>query len=343
MPITFHCTCGRTLQIGEEHAGHRGKCPACGAVLHVPVYALAFAESGSTPALPAIPFEERQPDSETDDQAAEKPRPDMSHWNAITGDVTAPPAAEPSANRRTYYKLHSPAAVAVASILGSFLAGTLILTYSFHLVGNKRAAGYTLLGGVIATAAVFILLLFLPGLLVLGGLVLATPLIMWGVAQSVYGSTYRRHREQGGDEASVPGAAGLGLICCVVFAIVWWIGFFPFTHADPFESVALETRSIYYAGGVTKAEAQQIVDLMIEIGIFDVSEPYIASPNVWVWKSSDGYVVSYMYQKDAWNKPEIITAWRELRKLLIKKVYPDQQVQIWLCDKYKTPKRVISE
>src|SRR5262249_41369689 len=154
---------------------------------------------------PAIPFEERQPESETDDLAAEKPLPDMSHWNSITGDVTAPPTAEPSANRRSYYRLHSPAAVAVASILGSFLARSLILTYNFHLGENKGPRGYPLLGGVIATAAVFFLLFSLPGLLVLGGLVLATPLIMWGIAQAVYGSTYRRHREQGGDEASIPG------------------------------------------------------------------------------------------------------------------------------------------
>src|SRR5262249_22223843 len=129
----------------------------------------------------------------------------------------------------------------------------------------------------------------------------------------------------------------------VAFAIVWWIGFFPFSHADPFESVALETRSIYYAHGVTRAEAQQIVALMIEIGIFDVSAPYSASPNGWVWKSSDGSIVSYLLQKDAWSNPEIIAAWRELHKLIVTKLYPDNQVQIWLCDKYKTPKRVISE
>jgi hypothetical protein len=37
MTIQFTCGCGRTLQVGEEHAGRRAKCPACGKVVRIPV------------------------------------------------------------------------------------------------------------------------------------------------------------------------------------------------------------------------------------------------------------------------------------------------------------------
>jgi hypothetical protein len=34
--ITFDCPCGKSLRVGDEHAGRRVKCPACGATVLVP-------------------------------------------------------------------------------------------------------------------------------------------------------------------------------------------------------------------------------------------------------------------------------------------------------------------
>lgn len=36
MPITFDCPCGKSLRVGDEHAGRRVKCPACGTVVLAP-------------------------------------------------------------------------------------------------------------------------------------------------------------------------------------------------------------------------------------------------------------------------------------------------------------------
>jgi len=36
MPITFNCTCGKTLRVPDENAGRRAKCPACNAIVNVP-------------------------------------------------------------------------------------------------------------------------------------------------------------------------------------------------------------------------------------------------------------------------------------------------------------------
>ncbi len=36
MPITFDCTCGKTLRVPDAHTGKRAKCPACAAILTAP-------------------------------------------------------------------------------------------------------------------------------------------------------------------------------------------------------------------------------------------------------------------------------------------------------------------
>ena len=36
MTIQFTCGCGRMLQVSEEHAGRRAKCPACGQAIQIP-------------------------------------------------------------------------------------------------------------------------------------------------------------------------------------------------------------------------------------------------------------------------------------------------------------------
>ena len=37
MPITLRCSCGKTLQVKDEYAGKRVRCPACSDALTVPV------------------------------------------------------------------------------------------------------------------------------------------------------------------------------------------------------------------------------------------------------------------------------------------------------------------
>src|SRR4051812_10855318 len=49
MPIPVHCACGKTLNVPEKHAGKKGKCPACGAVVDIPSL------SAAPPARPPAP------------------------------------------------------------------------------------------------------------------------------------------------------------------------------------------------------------------------------------------------------------------------------------------------
>lgn len=49
MPITFSCSCGKNLRVGDEHAGKRVKCPSCGKAVAVPA---ARKAAESQPAAP---------------------------------------------------------------------------------------------------------------------------------------------------------------------------------------------------------------------------------------------------------------------------------------------------
>jgi len=49
MPIKIACQCGRAMQVGDEHAGKRGKCPSCGASLVIPADRQATTPGGTPP------------------------------------------------------------------------------------------------------------------------------------------------------------------------------------------------------------------------------------------------------------------------------------------------------
>jgi hypothetical protein len=41
MPITFPCACGQSLQVKDEHAGRKTRCPVCRNVMQIPVSEIA--------------------------------------------------------------------------------------------------------------------------------------------------------------------------------------------------------------------------------------------------------------------------------------------------------------
>ncbi|MGB2975242.1 MAG: hypothetical protein WBD18_04280, partial [Phycisphaerae bacterium] len=58
MTIQFTCGCGRMLQVTEEHAGRRAKCPACGQAIQIPAAPPAPTLRAAAPA-PEAPGEGR--------------------------------------------------------------------------------------------------------------------------------------------------------------------------------------------------------------------------------------------------------------------------------------------
>ena len=98
MPITLSCPCGKTLRVGDEHAGKRVKCPACTAVLTAPKPEADREVVEEAPARPLVaqPAAKPMPKEEEDErgsygmQPAEKtapvPRPKPEFRKRATDD-----------------------------------------------------------------------------------------------------------------------------------------------------------------------------------------------------------------------------------------------------------------
>lgn len=333
MPITLHCPCGQTLSIGEGHGGQKARCPACGQILDVPLYALVFADTANGVAtLPALPLSS----GSNGDGAEIGPTP-SGLWNQITGEPVAPSAPSGSPGR-PYYHLYSPQAVAAAAGVGTVLAGAIVLTYNYQLLGKKALAFRALAGGVLGTAACFplfvLLSLWVAVPLVLGG----SALVMYAVAQWAQGSLLDEHRSRGGEEASVRGAAGLGLLCSGLFGIVWFVGYFPVSSQERYASVTFGAHGVYYTPGVEAQDAERLGGLLVDMGLFDMGERYHGSKYVWLSRAGDGYVVALLLKEGAWDKPEMVAATRAIRRKIADTIFPGQNVQIDLCDGFRNVK-----
>ena len=70
MAIVFNCECGRQLQVRDEHAGRRVKCPACGEETTAPS-AAAIQPEASAPYSPAAQPERRARRFEDDESERE--------------------------------------------------------------------------------------------------------------------------------------------------------------------------------------------------------------------------------------------------------------------------------
>src|SRR6185437_8114019 len=78
--------CRAKLQVRDEHAGKRGKCPKCGSALDVPA---------KTPAAPVNAFDEALAPSTARKPAPMPPPIPAHHAQPIAPGFTAPPAPEP--------------------------------------------------------------------------------------------------------------------------------------------------------------------------------------------------------------------------------------------------------
>ncbi len=70
MPITFPCTCGKTLRVPDASAGRRAKCPACNAVVNIPALEPELEIIEDAPVAPqrSLPTKPTKPiDDDSDD------------------------------------------------------------------------------------------------------------------------------------------------------------------------------------------------------------------------------------------------------------------------------------
>jgi len=135
-----------------------------------------------------------------------------------TESIYAPPQANleaaDAAASGARGRLYSPRAVAVATFLGSLLAGGSLMALNFRRLGRGRAALWALLGAVLAQAALFALAFALPASVHVPSVAYTAVqvLVMLYAAKRLQGADIDSHVNAGGRLASGWTAAGIGLL-----------------------------------------------------------------------------------------------------------------------------------
>lgn len=136
--------------------------------------------------------------------------------------IYAPPQASleaaDAATSAAKARLYSPRAVAVATFLGSLLAGGTLVALNFRRLGRGTAALWALLGAVLAQAALFTVAFALPASVRVPSAAYTAlqVLLMLYVAKRLQGADVGNHVKAGGRLASGWAAAGIGLIYGIV-------------------------------------------------------------------------------------------------------------------------------
>jgi hypothetical protein len=342
MALIIACQCGRRLQVEEQHAGKTGRCPGCGQILQIPALdAAAPISSGSasergTEVVAEIP---RGADSPGAPLAAPALGEALSE-TARTQGLAEPRALELWTRREETpsYRLYAPGDVALVTFLGGVLPGFVLLALNYRALGKLGAAWWTFLLGLVATGLVIGTAMALPE----NGLTRFAPavvglLVMVGLAKALQGNLYSAHIRRGGQKASGWAAVGIAVVggLLTVGAIFAYAVFFEEGMGKKLTFGAGE--EVYYTSGVTEAEARQLGGALQSEGYFNGK----GAKTVQVSKQGDRYVVSFVLQPGAWNKPDVLHAFGQFRPQLSQKAFGGKPVELRLCDENMETKKTI--
>jgi hypothetical protein len=339
VPITLTCACGKQLVVDDAFAGQPGRCPACGEVFEVPDPAAASPSTGvpdtapdqyslapesDRPAAPPPRFPEYTEELPQDQVGTGRPR-----WSRLD-DVARP-----------QYKLHPPAHVAVATFLLGPGAGFLLLMVNFYRLGRQAAVWGTLAALLLTVVVLLAVEVSADSPLPVFALALPMFLILWVAAKVLQGGAYEEHLRRGGESASGGAAAGIGLLGLGLFfalaiggGMLYEVGW----HAGLGEKLTFGPgEEVYYAKGVTQADANKVGQRLKAEGFFDGG----GAKTVLLSRQGGRPIVSFVIRQEALNNPQVLQFFRELSRQLSQEVFAGQPVEIRLCDEYLHVKKTL--
>jgi hypothetical protein len=215
-----------------------------------------------------------------------------------TGPVAVP---EPVPN----YTLFDSTSVAIATLLGSPIAGTGLMALNYRRLGKKNAAITTLAIGIAATGMAIAFGNRVPTYATTGvavGLLVTT----MNLAKSLQGPAVQQHVLRGGPLGSRWAAAGLGVILMVViFGGAMLVGY----QLGSFGSkVVIGTKDeVFYSGSATKQDALALGQALKDAGYF-----LDRGVSARVSKGQDGTTVGFVMQDGMWDRADIVSGYEEI-------------------------------
>ena len=217
-------------------------------------------------------------------------------------DPTGPPAlAEPIPT----YTLFDSTSVAIATALGSPVAGTGLMAFNYQRLGKKNNAIAALAIGVAVTGLAIAFGNRIPASATTGvavGLVAATK----SLAKSLQGATVEAHVSRGGPLGSRWAAAGLGLVLMVLIIGGAVLVAFPFASLSSKVTIGSKDE-VFYSGSATKQDALAFGQALKDAGYFQ--DRGISAT---ISKGRDGTAVGFVLQDGMWNRPDMVWGAEEI-------------------------------
>ncbi len=209
------------------------------------------------------------------------------------------------------YTLFDSVAVAIATLLGSPIAGTTVMAVNYHrLKSAGKGVAAVALGLVATLLAIFFgnKIPYFLSLTIAIGLLLLTK----SLAQVLQGADVSDHVNRGGKLGSRWAAAGIGVAgLIVIFGVVFLVMYGRDIGSDKQNEKAKviigAKDTVYYTGSATKEDAQALGNHLKDIGYFTDR-----GVTVFLSKKNEDSVVSFVVKDGVWNDPDTVTAFQQI-------------------------------
>ncbi|MBA2543110.1 MAG: hypothetical protein H0V17_25945 [Deltaproteobacteria bacterium] len=240
----------------------------------------------------------------------------------------AKPEAAPYGLVLPLYDLYSPGQMALATFIGTPVAGCWLLSRNAKKLGSSTG-WLMLLMGVVWTAMLcaFAVIDKLPGVLSLASI----PAIVL-VARAVQGRELDRHTSLGGRKTSwgyviAAGVTCLAILCAVVFTLA--VGYALLIRAP---SVPVPGGGeVSYLDSVTEADATRLRDALVEMEYFD--DAY----SVQLHRDGTRWVVSFAVKPDVVRDRKIAREFGDLADDVSRRAFGGDEVDVVLMDELARP------
>ncbi|MEW5849056.1 MAG: hypothetical protein AB2A00_09585 [Myxococcota bacterium] len=246
--------------------------------------------------------------------------------------TAAPEEPKPSAPD---HALHSPAAIGLAALIGTPLAGGLLLSANDEALGRSARGTRLLVACCLVSAGMAVMWMFfreqMPWMVVPP----VSGALLYALAFLLHGTAYQEHVKAGGATRSWGAALGAGgMVLAMLGGGAHLFGTIVFSSASG--NVMIKPQQlVYYDEGALRPDA-------LKVGGFLARTPYPGDPapffngdhpsDVKVLKPKGRWTVQFVLRQGAWEDAKTRAGYEQLAALMRDELFPGQPLDLHLTD-----------
>jgi hypothetical protein len=197
------------------------------------------------------------------------------------------------------YRLYSLGAIRLAAIVGSPLAGAILMAVNYARLGKKANAAVTVTVGIVGMALLVLLAAQLPAGFTTGNIAIPLGLAFgtWRLAEALQGKALEAHADADGKFVSNWAAFGIGSAICAPFLAAIFMPLFTEMLVLPTVTIG-ENDKVAYSGSVAKAEAEALGAALKQVGFFRDK-----GTTVRLSRDEKGTLLSIAVKEGKWDDP----------------------------------------